>query len=117
MTDVEPVSIFGVYQGMGKMKRTKIITENLNADINKLKGSIEILSSVKNSMSADVAFLYSAWKGDAALSFFAVYFSDMERMKNIICELTLLTNWMSYAYELYTAAQERTVEDIMELTL
>ena len=97
------------------MKMTKIITENLNADINKLRGSIEILSSVKESLSEDVAFLSSEWKGDAAMSFFATYFTDMENLENIIRDLIFLTDWMSYASELYNAVQERAVEDIKEL--
>ena len=98
------------------MDKTKIVTEKLDADINKLKTNIEVLSMVRKNLLEETACLSSVWRGDAATGFFGVYFYDMERMENIIHELTLLTDWMSYASELYNAAQERAIEDIKELT-
>ena len=97
------------------MEKIAIEPEMLRADKERLASSLDIIMSARNSINYNIQYLQTVWKGEASELFFASLMEDITELESLIGDASQLTEWMQYAYEIYSAAEERAGQGGSEL--
>ncbi len=97
------------------MEKYSIEPEKLRDDKDRLMNSLDIIMRAKDTITDNMKYLQKVWKGEAANLFFSSLAEKMTELESVVGDASQLTEWMQYACEIYSAAEERAQQAVNEI--